>query len=57
MKTKLKWVSIAIFLCFIVSLITTNLLPKSIQHSISMAIGLFIGVYCLDKYDSEVKDI
>lgn len=55
MMLKLKWITIAIALCLIITILTSFIPNKDISQSISFVLGGIVGIFCFDKYDDEVN--
>ena len=53
MKLKIKWFSICILLCLIITILTSFIPSNEIRVGISQTLGLIAGAYCMTEYMSE----
>ena len=53
MKLKIKWFSIFILLCLIITILTSFIPSNEIRVCISQALGFIVGAYCMTEYMSE----
>ena len=53
MKLKIKWFSIFILLCLIITILTSFIPSNEIRVCISQLLGFIVGAYCMTEYMSE----
>ena len=53
MKLKIKWFSICILLCLIITILTSFIPSNEIRFGINQILGLIAGAYCMTEYMSE----
>lgn len=53
MKLKIKWFSICILLCLIITILTSFIPSNEIRVGINQILGFIAGVYCMTEYMGE----
>ena len=57
MKLKIKWFSICILLCLIITILTSFIPSHEVRVGISQTLGFIAGAYCMTEYMSESEDL